>query len=237
VGKGVPLVVTMSRKTLVKRYFITGLLIWVPLAITLWVLNLLVSIMDQTLLLLPQELRTEQWLGVHIPGLGAVLTVLIVFLTGLLAANIIGQRMVVFWEGVLARIPVVNSIYNGVKQVSDTLFSPTGQAFRKALLVQYPREGSWTIAFQTGTPGGDVTNHLHGDFVSVYVPTTPNPTSGFFLMMPRADVIELDMSVDAALKYIISMGVVSPSESARKGSPQLIKQSGDNSQRAQAVNQ
>lgn len=205
----------MSKKTFVKRYLITGLLIWVPLVITMWVLNLLVSTMDQTLLLLPLELRTEQWLGVHIPGLGVLLTLLIVFLTGLLAANIIGQRLVLFWEGVLARIPVVNSIYNGVKQVSDTLFSPTGQAFRKALLVQYPRQGSWTIAFQTGVPGGDVANHLTGDFVSVYVPTTPNPTSGFFLMMPKADVIELDMSIDEALKYIISMGVVAPGGSVK----------------------
>lgn len=205
----------MSKKTFVKRYFITGLLIWVPLVITIWVLNLLVSTMDQTLLLLPLQLRTEQWLGVHIPGLGVLLTLLIVFLTGLLAANIIGQRLVLSWEGVLARIPVVNAIYNGVKQVSDTLFSPTGQAFRKALLVQYPRQGSWTIAFQTGVPGGDVANHLTGDFVSVYVPTTPNPTSGFFLMMPKADVIELDMSIDEALKYIISMGVVAPGGSVR----------------------
>ncbi|MFN7087172.1 MAG: DUF502 domain-containing protein [Burkholderiales bacterium] len=205
----------MPKRTLVKRYFITGLLIWVPLVITLWVMNLLVSTMDQTLLLLPLQLRTEQWLGVHIPGLGVVLTLLIVFLTGLLAANIIGQRLVLFWESLLARIPVVNSIYNGVKQVSDTLFSPSGQAFRKALLVQYPRQGAWTIAFQTGVPGGDVANHLHGDFVSVYVPTTPNPTSGFFLMMPKADVIELDMSVDEALKYIISMGVVAPRSAGR----------------------
>ena len=200
----------MSRKTLVKRYFITGLLIWVPVVITLWVLNLLVSTMDQTLLLLPQDLRTEKWLGMHIPGLGVLLTLLIVFLTGLLATNIIGQRLVVYWERVLARIPVVNSIYNGVKQVSDTLFSPTGQAFRKALLVQWPREGMWTIAFMTGVPGGDVVNHLPGDYVSVYVPTTPNPTGGYFVIIARKDVIELDMSVDQALKYIISMGVVPP---------------------------
>src|SRR3972149_999882 len=198
----------MSKKTFVKRYLITGLLIWVPLVITMWVLNLLVSTMDQTLLLLPLELRTEQWLGVHIPGLGVLLTLLIVFLSRLFAANIIGQRLVLFWEGVLARIPVVNSIYNGVKQVSDTLFSPTGQAFRKALLVQWPSPGMWTIAFLTGTPGGDVVNHLQGDYVSVYVPTTPNPTGGYFVMVPRSAVIELDMSIDEALKYIISMGVV-----------------------------
>jgi len=200
----------MAKRPLFKRYLITGLLIWVPLVITLWVLNLLVSTMDQTLLLLPEQWRTEKWLGLHIPGQGAVLTVLVVFMTGVLAANFIGQRLVAFWEGVLARIPVVNSIYRGVKQVSDTLFSPTGQAFRKALLVQWPREGMWTIAFLTGTPGGDVVTHLEGDYLSIYVPTTPNPTGGYFVMMRRADVIELDMSVDDALKYVISMGVVAP---------------------------
>ena len=206
----------MTKKGFVKRYFITGLLIWVPLVITVWVLNLLVTTMDQTLLLLPLELRTENWLGVHIPGMGVALTVLIVFATGVLAANIIGQRLVGFWEGVLARIPVVNSIYSGVKQVSDTLFSPGGQAFRKAVLVQWPCEGMWTIAFLTGTPGGDVVNHLKDDYLSIYVPTTPNPTGGYFVMVPRADVIELDMTVDEALKYIVSMGVAAPNGSGRK---------------------
>jgi len=193
-----------------KRYFITGLLIWIPLGITVLVLNWLIGTMDQSLDLLPSKLRPESLWGVHIPGFGAVVTILVVFLTGLLAANFIGQRLVRFWEGVLARIPVVKSIYYGVKQVSDTVLADTGQAFRKVLLVQYPRAGSWTIAFQTGRPGGDVVNHLRGEYVSVYVPTTPNPTSGFFLMMPRSDVVELDMSVDEALKYIISMGVVAP---------------------------
>ena len=193
-----------------KRYFITGLLIWVPLGITAWALNFLIGTMDQSLLLLPAKLHPEALVGFHIPGVGTVLTLLVVFITGLLTTNIIGQRLVLFWEGVLWRIPVVKSIYYGVKQVSDTLFSSQGEAFRKALLVQYPRKGSWTIAFMTGYPGGDVANHLSGEYVSVYVPTTPNPTSGFFLMMPKSDVIELDMSVDAALKYIISMGVVTP---------------------------
>jgi len=193
-----------------KRYFITGLLIWIPLGITLVVLNWLISTMDQSLGLLPTQLRPEALLGVHIPGFGVVLTIVVVFATGLLAANFIGQRLVRFWEGVLARIPVVKSIYYGVKGVSDTVLADTGQAFRKVLLVQYPRNGSWTIAFQTGRPGGDVLNHLRGEYVSVYVPTTPNPTSGFFLMMPRSDVVELDMTVDEALKYVISMGVVSP---------------------------
>ncbi|MGE5649598.1 DUF502 domain-containing protein [Noviherbaspirillum sp. UKPF54] len=196
-----------------RKYFVTGLLILVPLAITLWVLNLVIGTMDQSLLLLPEKWRPGALLGVHVPGVGAVLTVLFVFLTGLLTRNFIGKRLVDWWEALLRRIPVVNSIYSSVKQVSDTLFSSSGNAFRKALLVQYPRQGSWTIAFLTGTPGGDVKNHLVGDYVSVYVPTTPNPTSGFFLMMPKADTIELDMSVDAALKYIVSMGVVAPEQS------------------------
>ena len=199
-----------------KKYFVTGLLIWVPLGITLWVLNLLVSIMDQTLLLLPEQFQTESWLGMHVPGLGVVMTLVVVLATGLVATNMLGQRLLQFWENVLGRIPVFKSIYNSVKQVSDTLFSSGGHAFRKALLVQYPREGSWTIAFLTGQPGGDVANHLQGEYWSVYVPTTPNPTSGFFLILRKSDVIVLDMSVDAALKYIISMGVVSPDSNARR---------------------
>ena len=198
-----------------KRYFITGLLIWVPLGMTAWVLKFLIDTMDQSLLLLPDSLQPERLLGMNIPGIGTILTLLVVFITGLLTANIIGQKLVSFWEGVLWRIPVVKSIYWGIKQVSDTLFSSQGVAFRKALLVQYPREGSWTIAFMTGQPGGDVLNHLKGEYISVYVPTTPNPTSGFFLMMPKSDVIELDMNVDTALKYIISMGVVPPNNENR----------------------
>ena len=193
-----------------KKYLITGLLIWIPLVITLWVLNLVVTTLDQVLLLLPANLRTEQWLGMHVPGLGVLLTVAIVFVTGVAAANFIGARLVHFWHGILHRIPVVNSIYSSVKQVSDTLFSSGGQAFRKALLVRWPHDGMWTIAFLTGVPGGDVARHLEGDYVSVYVPTTPNPTGGYFVMLKRSDVIELDMSVDEALKYIISMGTVAP---------------------------
>jgi uncharacterized membrane protein len=194
----------------VRKYFITGLLIWIPLVITIWVLKLIVDTLDQSLLLLPDEWRTESFLGIHVPGLGVILTLVIVFVTGVFATNFFGARLVHLWHEILHRIPVVNSIYSSVKQISDTLFSSTGQAFRKALLVQWPREGMWTIAFLTGAPGGDVVNHLPGDYVSVYVPTTPNPTGGYFVMVPRQDVIELSMSVDAALKYIISMGVVSP---------------------------
>ena len=200
----------LVRGQLIKRYFITGLLIWVPLVITAWVLSVIVSTLDQSLRLLPESIHPQHLVGFSIPGAGALLTLAMIFLTGLLAANFIGQKLVGWWDKLLSRIPVVNSVYKSVKQVSDTLFAPNGNAFRKALLVQYPRQGSWTIAFLTGAPGGDIVNHLHGEHVSVYVPTTPNPTSGFFLMMPASDVVELDMTVDEALKYVISMGVVAP---------------------------
>ncbi|MBM3336503.1 MAG: DUF502 domain-containing protein [Betaproteobacteria bacterium] len=193
-----------------RKYFITGLLVLVPLVITLWVLNLIIGTLDQSLLLLPPQWRPELLLGFNVPGVGTILTLLIIFITGVITRNFVGNRLVKLWELLLQRIPVVSSIYSSVKQVSDTLFSSSGNAFRKALLVQYPREGIWTIAFQTGVPGGDVKNHLSGDYVSVYVPTTPNPTSGFFLMLRREDTIELNMSVDEALKYIVSMGVVAP---------------------------
>jgi uncharacterized membrane protein len=205
---------------LIKRYFITGLLVLVPLFITIWVLIVLIGILDQSLLLVPASLQPEALFGMSIPGLGALLTLGIIFLTGVIATNFFGKRIIAFWEAALGRVPVVKSIYYSVKQVSDTLFADSGQAFRKALLVQYPREGSWTIAFLTGKPGGDVVNYLQGEYVSVYVPTTPNPTSGFFLMMPKADVIELKMSVDDALKYIVSMGVVAPdAKRSRKPRP------------------
>jgi uncharacterized membrane protein len=193
-----------------RKYFVTGLLVLVPLAITAWVLSLIITTMDQSLLLLPERWHPTLLIGYHIPGLGTLLTLLVIFITGLLTRNFIGKQVVHVWELLLTRIPIVNSIYSSVKQVSDTLFSPSGHAFRKAVLIQYPRDGLWTIAFLTGAPGGDVRNHLLGDYISVYVPTTPNPTSGFFIMLRRADAIELDMTVDAALKYIVSMGVVAP---------------------------
>ncbi len=221
----------------IRRYFITGLLVWVPIVITVWVLTFLVGTMDQTLLLLPPAMRPESWLGVYIPGLGALLTLLVIFLTGVFAANILGQRLVRYWERAMARIPVVNSIYKGVKQVSDTLFSPTGQAFRKALLVQWPSPGMWTIAFMTGTPGGDVANHLQGDYISIYVPTTPNPTGGYFVMVPRSAVVELDMSIDDALKYVISMGVVAPGRGGRTiPPPPHVREFANDQQQAQVAN-
>src|SRR5690242_20993302 len=166
--------------------------------------------MDSTLLLLPEALQPKTWLGFNIPGLGVVLTLLVLFLTGLLAANMIGQRLVDMAQGWLARIPVVKTIYNSVKQVSDTLFSSSGQAFRKALLVRFPHQDTWTIAFLTGAAGGEVAARLGPNMISVYVPTTPNPTSGYFVIVSRAQVIELEMSVDEALKYVISMGVAAP---------------------------
>lgn len=207
-----------------KKYFITGLLIWIPLAITGMVLAWIVGTLDQVMLWMPQQLQPQTLVGVNIPGFGVIVTLLIIFFTGLIGANVLGQRLVRYWEAVLARIPVVKSIYYSVKQVSDTLFSSNGQAFRKALLIEYPRESAWTIAFLTGKPGGAAADHLPGNYVSVYVPTTPNPTSGFFLMLPAADVIELDMSVDEALKYIISMGVVAPSALRPAPKPALLNQ-------------
>jgi len=203
----------MFKKTSIKNYIIAGLLIWVPLVITLWVLNLLVSTMDQSLQLLPQALLTENLLGMHLPGQGVILTVLIVFFTGVLVTNMLGQRLVQFWEGMLARIPIVNTIYHSVKQVSDTLFSGTGHAFRKVLLVRYPHPQAWSLAFQTNVPV-EVAARLPEEYVAVFIPTTPSPVNGFYFYVRREDVIEMDMSVDAAFKYIVSMGVAAPQSSS-----------------------
>jgi len=192
-----------------KRYFVTGLLIWIPLVITFWVITLLIGTLES---FVPAFLSPQALFGFRIPGFQLVLVLVVVLVTGLLGANFIGRAFVDRWEKLLGRIPLVRSIYNSVKQVSDTVLAPNGQAFHEAVLVQYPRQGSWTIAFLTGAPSGEVARRLGGDYISVYVPTTPNPTSGFFLMMPRHDVQILDMSVDTALKYIVSMGVVAPAK-------------------------
>lgn len=194
-----------------KRYFITGLLIWVPLGITIWALNLIISTLDQSLLLLPAHWRPEAWLGMRIPGLGVILTIAVIFLSGLVTANMLGQRLLQFWEALLSRIPVVKSIYYSVKQVSDSLFSGNGEAFRKVLLVRYPHPQAWSIAFQTNLPG-EVGQHLDAEHVAVFIPTTPSPVNGFYFFVKKSEVIELDISVDSALKYIVSMGVVSSSE-------------------------
>lgn len=193
-----------------RRYFITGLLIWVPLGITIWVLDALIGAMDQTLLLLPAHWRPEAWLGVRIPGLGALLTALVIFVTGLISANLIGQRLLAYWEGILHRIPVVRTIYGSVKQVSDTLLSGTGHAFRKVLLVHYPHPHAWSLAFQTNVPD-EVRGRLGEDWLAVFIPTAPSPVNGFYFYVRREETIELDVSVDTALKYIVSMGVVAPS--------------------------
>jgi uncharacterized membrane protein len=206
-----------------KRYLVAGLLVWVPLGITMWVLHFLVSTLDQTLLVLPSSLWPENLFGYRIPGLGVVLFFVILLATGVVAANFFGQRLIQAWESVLVRIPFVNSIYSSVKQVSDTLLSPKSNAFRKALLVEFPREGCWTIGFLTGAPDRTVAPHLPGEHVSVYVPTTPNPTGGYFVMLPRDRVRELDMTVDEALKYIISMGVVAPRGAALPPPPAPAK--------------
>jgi uncharacterized membrane protein len=199
-----------------KGYLVTGLLLWLPVAITLWVLHLIVSTLDLTMNLLPMTWRPDHWLGLRIPGLGAVFAVLVVLGTGMLTANVLGQRLLRFWHGLISRTPVVKTIYNSVKQVSDTVLSESGQAFRHALLVQFPHQGAWCIAFQTGKPADEVARLIGDDeYVSVYVPTTPNPTSGYFIMVAKSDTRELGMSVDDALKYVISMGVVAPQDKAR----------------------
>jgi uncharacterized membrane protein len=193
-----------------RRYFVAGLLVWIPLGITLWVLTLLVDMMDQSLLLLPERYRSEALFGFHVPGLGIFLTLAIVLGTGALAANLFGRKLLSLGHALLSRIPIVRSIYGGVKQISDTLFSPEGKAFRRAVLVRYPHAGAWTVALVTGTPEHEVSELLGQDQISVFVPTTPNITAGFFLIVPRAETFPLEMSVDDALKYIISMGVAEP---------------------------
>jgi uncharacterized membrane protein len=215
----------------VKRYLIAGLLAWLPLAITVWILTWMVGALDGLFLwlihaaqaVLPETLRPLLQRLAGVPFLSILVLAALMMVTGILVTNIFGQWVLRQWDRLMQRIPIVKSIYSSVKQVSDTLFSSSGNAFREAVLVQYPRHGAWTIAFVTGKPGGEVAGHLDGDWVSVYVPTTPNPTSGFFLMMPRADVVELGMSVDQALKYVISMGVVIPSLPNGRPNPPVVR--------------
>ncbi len=199
-----------------KKYLLTGLLVLVPLVITLWVLSFVIGILDQSLLLLPKAWHPDNLLGVHIPGLGVILTAGIVLLTGLLVRNVFGQQLLDWWEGLLRRIPFVNAIYNSVKQVSDTLLSENGNSFRKVLLVRYPHAQSWSMAFLTSVPG-DVKQALDGEeYVGVFVPTTPSPVNGFYFYVKKSETIELDISVDAAFKAIVSMGVVSSPDATQK---------------------
>jgi uncharacterized membrane protein len=208
-----------------RRYFVAGLLVWIPLGITLWVLKLLVDLMDQSLLLLPTSLRSDALFGFHVPGMGIILTVAIVLATGAVAANFFGRKLLGFGHDILTRIPIVRSIYGGVKQISDTLFSPEGKAFRRAVLVRYPHAGAWTVALVTGAPEHEVAEILGREQIAVFVPTTPNITAGFFLIVPRSETIELEMSVDAALKYIISMGVAEPAPLQARELPRIAASS------------
>lgn len=202
----------------IRKFLLAGLLVWTPLVITVAVLSWLVGSLDGAFIGTLVKLRltspdTIYWLE-HVPGLGVILLVLVLLVTGALVSNVAGRWWMKQWDRLITHIPIVKSIYSSVKKVSDTLFSDGGNAFRQALLIQYPRQGVWTIAFQTGTPSGEVADMLDGEHISVYVPTTPNPTSGFFLVVPRTEVKELDMSVDEALTYVISMGAVSPGAQA-----------------------
>lgn len=198
-----------------KKYLITGLLVWVPLGITIWVLNLTIGTMDQTLLLLPEHWHPDEVLGIHIPGLGIILTFAVVFLTGLLIRNVFGQRLWAYSEKAMLHVPFVGSIYKGVKQVSDTLLSGSGNSFRKVLLVRYPHPQAWSLAFQTSVPG-EVSRRFDEEYVAVFIPTTPSPVNGFYFYVRKADTVELDMTVDVALRTIVSMGVATTPEAAQQ---------------------
>ncbi len=195
---------------LLRRYLVAGLLVWLPLGATVFVIRLLVGWMDQSLLLLPQQFRPDNLLGFHIPGLGVVLSLLILLLTGLVAANLFGRKLVGLWEQLLSRIPLVRSVYSAVKQLVETMFADNGKSFRKVVLVEFPRRGLWTLAFLTSDEQGEVQQATGFDVVSVYIPTTPNPTGGYFVLVPREDVREIDISVDEGLKLLLSMGAVNP---------------------------
>ncbi len=206
-----------------RRYLIAGLLVWIPLGVTIIVVRMLIGLLDRTLVVLPMQYRPEQLFGVSIPGLGVIVAVVVVLFTGMIVANLFGRKLVAGWESLLARIPLVSSVYSAVKQIAETMFSSSGQSFRKVLLVEYPRKGLWTLAFQTGTETGEAQCKTGRDVINIYVPTTPNPTSGFFIMVPKEDVVELEMSVDEGLRMIISMGAVvpNPAEKGCQGVPEV----------------
>ena len=193
-----------------RRYFFAGLLVWLPIIITLYIIGFLVGLLDSSVHVLPAAYRPDALFGVHIPGFGVILSLLVLFITGMLVTNFLGRKLVALWEKILARIPLVRSIYSSSKQVIETLFSSNGQAFRKVLLVEYPRKGCWSIAFQTGAGNTELRDHVGEELVTLFVPTTPNPTSGFLIIVPKQDIIELNMSVDDALKMVISLGVIQP---------------------------
>lgn len=197
---------------LIRRYLIAGLLVWLPLWVTLLIIRFVVDLLDQTVSLLPHAYQPQNLLGFNIPGLGVILSISVLLITGMLMANFVGKWLVEIWEGILAKIPLVRTIYSGVKKILETMFSPGGQSFRKVLLVEYPRKGMWSVAFQTGNGNAELNQKTQKEMVSIFIPTTPNPTSGFLMLVPKEEAIELDMSVDAALKFVISLGVLQPNK-------------------------
>jgi len=196
----------------IRKYLISGLLVWLPIWVTLLILNFLIELMDKVFNLLPSKYQPDNLLGFHIPGLGLLFTLLVLFFTGMFVTNFLGVKLVNLWDRIVGRIPVVRSIYKGVKKVLETVISPQGQAFRKVLLVEYPRKGLWSIAFQTGQGNEEINDKTGSDMVTIFIPTTPNPTSGFLMMVPKKQVYELEMSVEEALKFVISLGVVQPGQ-------------------------
>lgn len=194
----------------VRRYLVAGIVIWLPLIVTVLVVRFLLRLMDRTLVLIPPGYRPEDLLGFTIPGFGLILTLAVLFVTGLLGANLFGRRIVALWEFLLSRIPLIRSVYSGAKQVAETVLSDGDTSFKRVFLVEYPRQGVWSLCFQTSTELAEIQHKTEREVICVFVPTTPNPTSGFILMVPRRDLVALDMSVDEGLKMIISLGVIVP---------------------------
>ncbi|GGI81419.1 DUF502 domain-containing protein [Legionella impletisoli] len=194
----------------IRSYLLAGLVVWLPILATIVILRFIIDILDQTMALLPDAYQPEALFGIHLPGLGVLLSLILLLLTGILATNFFGQRLVSWSESILERIPLVRSIYNASKQVIQAIFATNSEAFRKVILVEYPRKGLWSLAFQTGITSSEIKRHTGDEMVSIFIPTTPNPTSGFLMMVPRSDVIELSMTIDEALKFIISLGVMQP---------------------------
>lgn len=193
-----------------RRYFVAGLLVWLPLVATYLVLSFSIRVIDRSLLLLPTSLRPETLIGFKIPGLGVILTLVLVCVTGFLVANFFGRSLVTAWESLLARIPLVNSVYGAVKQITASLFSDASQSFREVVMVEYPRRGLWMLAFVTGDTPKHFQEVANESLINIYVPTTPNPTSGFYIMVPPSDVKRLTIPVEIGLKMILSAGVVNP---------------------------
>ncbi|WP_017925821.1 DUF502 domain-containing protein [Thioalkalivibrio sp. HL-Eb18] len=209
-----------------RRYLIAGLLVWLPLIVTGFIIKLLVDLLDFTILLLPPAWRPEALLGFSIPGAGIVIAIVVVFVTGVIVANIVGRKLVSLGESIVHRIPLVSSIYGAVKKLTETVLADGGQAFRKVVLIEYPRRGLWSVGFLTGTGAGEVQDRTERDVITVFVPTTPNPTSGFVLLVPREEAIELDMTVEDGLKFVMSMGVVTPLSSPTEAPAPVAREQG-----------